>query len=153
MRYRLIDQYMRPLPIPDAPAAEREAIGGLAVSLTEQARARYQLHRQSRHRLLADLRPAGSAAGLNQKLTAWWELDFPALRAELQKVFKRDIPLAERDDWEAWLKQRRSRRQQLTAEIIRLETELNQRVYALFDLTPAETTIIEDSTKYRYGEV
>jgi hypothetical protein len=92
-------------------------------------------------------------AGLNQKLTAWWELDFAGLRAELQKVFKRDIPLAERDEWEAWLKQRRSQHQQLTAEIIRLETGLNRRVYALFNLTPAEIKLIEESTKYRYGEV
>ena len=43
--------------------------------------------------------------------------------------------------------------QQHTAEIIRLETELNDRVYALFNLTPAEIKIIEDSTKYQYGEV
>jgi hypothetical protein len=27
------------------------------------------------------------------------------------------------------------------------------RVYALFDLTPAEIGIIEESTKFRYGEV
>jgi hypothetical protein len=27
------------------------------------------------------------------------------------------------------------------------------RVYALFDLTPAEIAIIEQETKYRYGEV
>jgi hypothetical protein len=33
------------------------------------------------------------------------------------------------------------------------ETELNARVYALFDLTPGEIQTIEDSTKYRYGEV
>jgi hypothetical protein len=30
---------------------------------------------------------------------------------------------------------------------------LNARVYGLFDLTPAEIAIIEESTKYRYGEV
>jgi hypothetical protein len=34
-----------------------------------------------------------------------------------------------------------------------METELNARVYALFDLSPAEIRIIEESTKYRYGEV
>jgi len=34
-----------------------------------------------------------------------------------------------------------------------MKTELNARVYALFDLTPAEIKIIEESTKYRYGEV
>ena len=30
---------------------------------------------------------------------------------------------------------------------------LNARVYALFSLTPAEVALIEESTKYRYGEV
>ena len=80
-------------------------------------------------------------------------MNFPTFRAELKKVFKRDIPLAERDEWEAWLRQQRAQHQQFTAEIIRLETELNERVYALFDLTPAEIKMIEDSTKYRYGEV
>ena len=39
------------------------------------------------------------------------------------------------------------------AAIVRLETQLNTRVYGLFDLTPAEIKIIEESTKYRYGEV
>ncbi len=151
LRYTLSAQFMSRLPIPDAPTAEREAIGNLALALTEQARARYQLHRQSRHRILSDL--GGFGQSLNQKLTAWWELDFPAFRAEIQKVFKRDIPLAERDDWEAWLAARRVQHQQHTAEIIRLERELNEHVYALFDLTPAEVKIIEDSTKYRYGEV
>jgi hypothetical protein len=34
-----------------------------------------------------------------------------------------------------------------------LETQLNEQVYALFDLSPAEIRIIEESTKYRYGDV
>jgi hypothetical protein len=34
-----------------------------------------------------------------------------------------------------------------------METQLNDRVYALFDLSPAEIVIIEESTKYRCGEV
>jgi hypothetical protein len=35
---------------------------------------------------------------------------------------------------------------------VRLETLLNARVYALFYLTPAEIKLIEECTKYRYGE-
>ena len=126
-------------------------MGTLAMAITQQARARYDLHRQTRRRILADLGVPGK--GLNQKLTAWWTLDFPAFRAEVQKVFKRDIPLKERDDWEAWLAERRAEHERRTAEIVRLETDLNARVYALFDLTPAEIQIVEESTKYRYGEV
>ena len=151
MRYRLIDQYMRPLPIPDAPAAEREAIGDLAMRITAEARARYELHRKTRARITADLGVPGGK--LNQKLTAWWDLDFPTFRAELQKVFRRDIPLKQRDDWDEWLQSRRAEHATRTESIVRLETELNARVYTLFDLTRAEITIIEESTKYKYGEV
>ena len=43
--------------------------------------------------------------------------------------------------------------EQHTAAIVRLETALNARVYALFDLTPAEIALIEQRTKYLYGEI
>jgi hypothetical protein len=152
-QYRMIAQFMSRLPIPDAPAAEREAIGELAMQLTELAKARYQLHRQSRHRILSDLGASAGQAKLNQKLTAWWELDFPVFRGEVKKIFKQDIPLKERDEWEGWLLDRQAKNRQHTQAIIRLESALNARVYALFKLTPAEIALIEESTKYRYGEV
>ncbi len=94
-----------------------------------------------------------SICGHHRVLHVWWELDFAALRAEVKKVFKHDIPLAECDDWEAYLANNRAEHARLTGEIVRLETELNARVYALFQLTPEEIAIIEESTKYRYGEV
>lgn len=150
-RYQQKIQFISRLPIPDAPAAEREVIGALAMKITEQARARYELHRRTRRRILSDLGLAGRK--LNQKLTAWWNLDFHAFRAEVKKVFKKDIPLGERDEWEEWLAGRRAKHERLTTEIVRLETELNARVYDLFGLTPEEIRIIEETTKYRYGEV
>ncbi len=109
------------------------------------------MHRQTRHRILTDLGAPG--AKLNQKLTAWWELDFAGFLAQVRMALKREIPVRQRDDWEGWLAAQRAEHEQRTAEIVRLETELNERVYALFDLTPAEVKIIEESTKYHYGEV
>ena len=73
--------------------------------------------------------------------------------AEVRKAFKREIPLRQRDDWEGWLASCRAEHDRRTAEIVRLETQLNGRVYALFDLTPAEIKLSEESPKYRYGEV
>ena len=151
LRYMLSEQFMSRLPIPAAPAADRDAIAGLALTISEHARARYAVHRQTRHRILTDLGAAG--ATLNQKLTAWWELDFPGFLAEVRKALKREIPVRQRDDWEGWLADQRAEHVQRTVEIVRLETQLNQRVYELFDLTAAEVKIIEESTKYRYGEV
>jgi hypothetical protein len=34
-----------------------------------------------------------------------------------------------------------------------LETQLNARVYALFELSPAEIRVIEESAKHPFGEV
>ncbi len=150
-RFRLKIQYMENISLPDPSIEEREKLGALALGITEQARARYTLHERARRRIFSDL--GTPEKKLNQKLTAWWNLDFPALRAEVKKVFKSDIPLAERDDWEDWLAGRRAEHERLTAEIVRRETELNERVYELFDLGPEEIQIIEESTRYCYGEV
>lgn len=55
--------------------------------------------------------------------------------------------------WEAGLVKQRAEHERLTVAIVALETELNARVYELFDLSPDETATIEEITKYRYGEV
>lgn len=144
-------QFVSRLPIPGASEEERDAIGALAMRITEEARARYNLHRKTQRRIHTDL--GMPSTKLNQKLTAWWNLNFLIFRAEVKKVFKQDIPLSERDEWEDWLEERCGQHKRLTDEIVHLETELNERVYQLFDLTPDEIQVIEENTKYRYGEV
>ena len=150
-RYRLFDQYMRPLPVPNAPDAEREAIGTLAQEITAEAQARYARHEKVRHRLLADFGSPG--VRLNQKLTAWWTLDFAGLQAEMGKVFQKTIPVKERDEWEEWFGEHCAAHRQHTDAIVMRETALNARVYALFNLAPAEIALVEAATKYEYGEV
>ena len=89
---------------------------------------------------------------MNQKLTAWWNVDFAGFMAEVRKVFKREIPLRRHDNWEEWLASRRAEHEQRAAE--RPAGDATQpRVYVLFDLSAAEIKIVEESTKYRYGEV
>ncbi len=95
---------------------------------------------------------ATTQAKLNQRLTTWWELSFKEFREELVKVFKRDIPLKDRDDWEALLRERTAEIGKFTDEIVRLETELNEAVYEAFGLDEEERKLIEQETKYRYGE-
>jgi hypothetical protein len=95
----------------------------------------------------------GGARAVAAGTHAGRELDFAGFLAEVRKAFRREIPVRQRDDWEEWLAAQRSEHKQRTAEIVRLETQLNRRVYDLFDLTAAEVKVIEESTKYRYGEV
>jgi hypothetical protein len=147
----MIAQFMNRLPIPNIPDTDKDKLADLAQTITHHAQTRYDLHRQARRRLLSDLGPPDGK--LNQKLTAWWDLDFRRFRQEVQKAFKRDIPLAERDAWETWLSSRQAQHRAETAAIVRGEQELNERVYGLFKLTAGEVRIIEASTKYQYGEV
>ena len=129
---------------------EQRALATLAERITETARSRYALDTKMRHRM-ADLVPTGKS--LNRKLTAWWLLNFTALRAELKKTYKQDVPLRDRDDWEAVWKERRREHEELTAIIVAGESEMNERVYSLFNLDRGEIHLIEEETKYAYGEV
>ena len=61
--------------------------------------------------------------------------------------------MAERDDWETYLQHSQAAHRRHTDAIIAGETDLNARVYALFDLTGDEIKTIEAATKYEYGAV
>jgi hypothetical protein len=54
-RYQQKTQFISRLPMPEASEAEREAVGSLAMEITENARARYELHERTRRRILSDL--------------------------------------------------------------------------------------------------
>jgi hypothetical protein len=151
-QYQMFTQFISRLPIPDAPDEEREAIGGLARAITDEARARYALHEKVRRRIRADLGTPDNKP-LNQKLSAWWTLPFAAFQAEIKSHYKRTIPVAERDDWETYLQQGQAAHRRHTDAIIAGETDLNARVYALFDLNADEIKTIEAATKYEYGQV
>jgi len=150
-QYRVLPQYISRLPIPEAGSEDRQAVGDLAMQITRPAKTRYALHQRVRARLIADFGILG--VNLSNRLIAWWTLDIMSLRSELRRVFKKDIPVRERDEWAEWLRENQAQHQGLTNEIIALEMDLNNRVYALFDLNAAEQKLIEESTKYKYGEV
>lgn len=139
------------LPIPVLSEDNHKALSAIAVGVFGYANEGYVLQCRVHHRVQSDLGIPGKP--LNQKLTAWWKLDFAGLRGELKMVVKSDIPVSERDEWESWFAAQRAEHERLTGKIIRLETELNARVYELFGLTPEEIALVEESTKYRYGEV
>ncbi len=149
--YEVQPERLEQMPVPIAPKGTVATMGALTQALSDQCRARYALHCCVRHRLSTDF--GTPDAKLNQKLTSWWDMDFPALREELRKAFRAGIPVDERDQWEVWFAEQRAEHDRLTGEIIQLESELNDRVYALYGLSKDEIELIEESTKYHYGQV
>lgn len=87
---------------------------------------------------------------LTKKLYAWWELDFDAFRAEVNRTFSREIPLKERADWERYLTENAAEVRALSASIADAEREIDAIVYRLFDLTPEEITLLEASLEGQY---
>ena len=97
-------------------------------------------------RQIPDLCPPGRDPKMTARLQEWWTLpDFAAFRAEVKKVFKSDIPLAERSDWEDWITRDREEIARLTAEIAQAEAQIDSIIYELFDLTPDEIAMLESA--------
>ena len=140
--YELRAQYMETLPIPEASTSEQQAIADLAASIQTLAESRFQLESSMRHRIACDL-GGRSDAKLNKKLHDWFALDGVQFRKEIKKCFKTDIPLADRSDWEAYLQTQTQEVADLNAQIHAKEDELNQMVYALFQLTKQEELMIQ----------
>ncbi|WOE76066.1 Eco57I restriction-modification methylase domain-containing protein [Alterisphingorhabdus coralli] len=136
-------QFMEQTPLPLTTAEAETALGKLAEAAQNAAEERYRLE-QSITRRIPDLADDPAAAKLSTRLKQWWLLpDFAAFQKEVKKTLKADIPLKERSEWEDWISQTRSEITALTAEITRLEAEINTQVYALFDLTQDEIALLE----------
>jgi type II restriction/modification system DNA methylase subunit YeeA len=63
----------------------------------------------------------------------------------VNRAFKTDIPVKDRDGWETYLEEKSAEVIKLTAEIEAAEREIDAIVYKLFDLTPDEIKLLEDS--------
>ncbi|MBF9151657.1 Eco57I restriction-modification methylase domain-containing protein [Novosphingobium jiangmenense] len=136
-------QHMETLPIAKGTDFQRAELGSLAEAAQAAAERRYALQ-QAITRRIPDLAVDPANAKLTGKLKEWWNLpDFAAFQKEVEKALKAKIPLQERNDWENWITTSRAEIHGLTAEIARLEAEINAKVYALFDLTPDEITLLE----------
>ena len=121
----------------------KSELGQLAEKASKAAQERLTLQTALTRRI-PDLCPPNRDPKLTTRLQEWWTLpDFAAFRAEVKKVFKTDIPLAERSAWEDWITRDRAEIARLTAEITKAEALIDSIVYGLFDLTPAETALLE----------
>lgn len=130
-------------PIPPANPSQKTEISNLARAAQATAEKRYELQRAITRRI-PDLAANPANAKMNGKLKEWWNLpDFAAFQKEVKKVLKAEIPLKQRSVWEDWITASRNEIHALTAELARLEGQINAKVYELFDLTPDEIELLE----------
>jgi len=143
-RLNLQSIYTETIPIPKATNEQKEQIGLLAEKAQDTAEKRYALQEQVRNRI-HDIAPEGREYKLNGKLKSWWELDFKEFQKQIKSIFKRELKLSERDEWEDYLKGKRKKVEELNNTLNKIENDLNTEVYKLFDLTPDEIKLIEEN--------
>lgn len=135
--------------IPILPDKDKKKVIKTSKKITQCASQRAELIRNTLHRIQTDL--SFGSDGLSEKLTSWWLLSFQEFRSEIQNVFKQNIPIRERPEWEAYLAEQQTAHHNLTQQIIALEIELNQFIYKLYGLTQEEIKLIEEVAQYPYG--
>ena len=142
-RLELRVQYTETIPIPPANDVQKAELSALAEACQTAAEARFKLQQDVRRRI-PDLCPPERDPKLNNKLKDWWTLpDFASFQKEIKKLYKTEIPLRDRSDWEDWLNADKAKINQLTAEIEANEAKINVLVYELFELTPEEIELLE----------
>jgi len=140
-------QYVEQLPIPNWNDAQQKALSKAGEAASNAARRALSLQEGFRRRI-PDLCPPERESRLNRKLEEWWTLpDFSAFRTQVKRVFKADIPLAERSEWDAWIARDRAEIARLTVEIRQAEAKIDRIVYDLFGLNPNEIVLLEDSIR------
>ena len=150
-RLRMFTQQIETLPIPAATEAQKTELSHLSTACAQSAKERLKAQRGFGGRILDLLpkpMPKGAQANLGDKLGSWWQLDdFKAFQFEVQKRFKTDVPLRERNDWEALFNEGKTRVQQLSASIAATERSIDAIVYQLFGLNVAEIALVERSVQ------
>ena len=137
-------QYVEKVPIPRMEPSDRANLARLAQECTDAAKRNLGIRRGFEHRILHDLAPPERQKNTG-KIQHFWTLDFSVFRTEVEKAFKTEIPVKDRDGWEKYLGEKSAEVIRLTAEIEVAEREIDAVVYKIFDLTPDEIKLLEDS--------
>ena len=137
-------QHIGPLPWPDLSKGRRTQLVNLSQSCRKAAGQSLAIRIDFHHRILSDLAPP-ERQKLTGKLENFWMLDFAAFRAELKKAFKAEIAVKDRDGWEKYLAEKSAEVIKLRADIEAAECATDAIVYKLFDLTPDEIKLLENS--------
>jgi hypothetical protein len=145
---------MEQLPIPEAADTDREAIAELAWRCNTLGQRRYDLQENVRRRLTNSFAEyaRGEATTLNLKAQAWWTLSSSQLGEALKSSFKlKASPFKNprtADEWEPYFEEKRRGVELMSRERAATEAELNQRVYALFHLTPEEIALLQREVEH-----
>ncbi len=137
--YAYTNLFLEPFPLPKLPetADDFSQKADLMLSLNQQLQ-------ELISKFIRTLQRKFEIDKLSKKLENWHELTYAEFIKELAKK-KIKMSLGDEAEWEEYFLAEQTKARQLIAEIERIDREIDQMVYKLYDLTDDEIAIIEAS--------
>lgn len=129
---------IRSLPIPTTPENTE-----IFIELSDKIQECNQILQLKRNRFLQRLKDNIPNIKINGTLENFDLLDFTRFIAELKKQ-KIKLTLADQDEWEEYFTQRRRECNDLSEKINKINTEINQIIYHLYNLTEEEIQVVNN---------
>lgn len=134
-------KFLEPFPLPRIASLENQLLlsnkADLMLSLNQQLQ-------ELTSKFIRTLQRKFEIDKLSKKLENWYELTYAEFIKELAKK-KIKMSLAEESEWEAYFLAEQSKAQQLMLQIETTDSEIDQMVYKLYDLTDDEIAIVKAS--------
>ena len=111
------------------------------ITLADKMLSLHKELQEKRSRFLRRLTENLEGVKVTSALQTFDQLDFAGLMSELKKQ-KIKLSLSQQDEWEDYFNQRRCECQELSAQIAATDSEIDQRVFDLYGLTPEEREIV-----------
>lgn len=140
IRYK--KEFLIKLPIPKIPQAQQQpfiAKADTMLYLNKQLQAKKQT-------LLTRLKDNLSIQKITKKLESFYDHDFKTFILELKKQ-KIDLSLKQQDEWSEYFNDYKTKINELQNQIQTTDSEIDEMVYKLYDLTEEEIAVVKGSYK------
>jgi len=132
---------LREMPLPDLNHKSVELISKKASSLITQAKNLWESNKKFKRLIKRKF----DLSTLPRKIENWDKLNFEDLIKEFKKK-KISLSLKDEMQWEELFNEEKSKSNSMSNELAVNKAQIDQLVYQLYDLTPEEIAIIEEST-------
>jgi tRNA1(Val) A37 N6-methylase TrmN6 len=135
-------QFIAPLPVPKVGAKQQRPVATLAESLADLHGKRLESFAKVRRRIIVDMAPRDLGTSsplpppLPRRLDRFDEVPIAGALAEVSRFAKRGLSPAEREEWDGYLTKESGVIAKLNRRIADLTGELNERINALYGLSP-----------------
>lgn len=132
--------YFENFPVPKMSSEDQKILGDLAKKQIELINS----FQTEKRKFIKTIQRNYDLDKVSGKLEAWYELDFKSFNNELKKV-KCKMSLSQENEWAVFFDNEKSKINILKAHINQTDKEIDQMVYALYELTEEEIKIVEAS--------